>query len=159
MSDVTDVRLPADQSEGSTHEGGHWLKGVEDPVRKDEPLLEVITNKVTVEVAAPADGVLAEILKQPGEPIERGEVLGRIRAGAPTQAKVATPAARVAAPPDRPASRPPELSPAVRRLIQEQGLDPAQITGTGVGGRGTVQDVEAYLSRTSHGPTVRPPDH
>lgn len=84
MSDLTDIRLPAGQSEGSTHEVGSWLKRVGDQVRKDEPLLEVITDKVTVEIAAPAGGVLAEILKQPGESVEKGAVLGRIRAGPAT---------------------------------------------------------------------------
>jgi len=75
---MTDIKLPAGQNEGSTNEMGQWLKRIGDPVRKDEPLLEIITDKVTVEIAAPADGVLSEILKQPGEPVTAEDVLGRL---------------------------------------------------------------------------------
>lgn len=143
---MTDILLPTGQSEGSTHEVGQWLRRVGDPVRKDEPLLEVITDKVTVEIAAPADGVLAEILKQPGEPVLPGEVLGRIGE-----------AARPSGPPTGAA---PDLSPAVRRLLQQHGLDPAAIRGTGSGGRITAADVEAHLaSRPSAGAGSRRVPH
>ncbi len=140
---TTDVVLPPDQSEGTTHQIGQWLKRVGDPVRKDEPLLEIITDKVTVEIASPADGVLAEILKPDGEEIEKGQVLGRIGAaagaGARTAEFVSPPA--TARPPDR-QSAPDALSPAVRRAIEARGLDPARISGSGRGGRITLQDVE-----------------
>src|SRR5439155_2772706 len=59
MPELTDIVLPPDQSEGTTHEIGQWLKQVGDAVALNEPLLEVITDKVTVELAAPAAGVLA----------------------------------------------------------------------------------------------------
>jgi 2-oxoglutarate dehydrogenase E2 component (dihydrolipoamide succinyltransferase) len=145
MGELADIVLPPDQSEGNTHQIGQWLKQVGDPVRKDEPLLEIITDKVTVEIAAPMDGVLAEILKQPGEEVEKGALLGRVAAGAPPSARTAE-----FVPPGLPQSRSaaasePELSPAVRRLLQEKGLDPASITGTGRGGRITLQDVEAQV--------------
>src|ERR1041385_6105105 len=75
---ATDVVPPPDQSEGTTHQIGQWLKQVGDPVQKDEPLLEIITDKVTVEIAAPADGVLTEILKSAGdEDDERGRARRR----------------------------------------------------------------------------------
>src|SRR5262245_5814343 len=127
---TTDVVLPPDQSEGTTHQIGQWLKRVGDPVRKDEPLLEIITDKVTVEIAAPADGVLTEILKPDGEEVEKGAVLGRIGDGAPAAGRTAE-----FIPPqqsDRPSD---ELSPAVRRAIEARGLDASQISGTGRGGR------------------------
>ena len=144
---TTDVVLPPDQSEGTTHQIGQWLKQVGDPVKKDEPLLEIITDKVTVEIAAPADGVLAEVLKTAGDAIEKGEVLGRIggaAAGART-AEFVPPR-----PPDRPTDRPAdsELSPVVRRAIEARGLDASQLTGTGKGGRITLQDVEAFVPAT-----------
>jgi 2-oxoglutarate dehydrogenase E2 component (dihydrolipoamide succinyltransferase) len=144
MSASTDILLPADQSEGNTHQVGQWLKRLGDAVRKDEPLLEIITDKVTVEIAAPTDGVLAEILKQPGDEVEQGAVLGRIGAAAAAsertgEFKAPHAPARSAAPP----SDALELSPAVRRLIQERGLDASKIAGSGRGGRITVQDVEA----------------
>jgi 2-oxoglutarate dehydrogenase E2 component (dihydrolipoamide succinyltransferase) len=144
---TTDVVLPPDQSEGTTHQIGQWLKQIGDPVRKDEPLLEIITDKVTVEIAAPADGVLTEILKPNGDEVEKGAVLGRIggaAAGART-AEFVSPR-----PPDRPTDRPTdaELSPAVRRAIEERGLEASQIAGTGKGGRITLQDVEAFVPAT-----------
>jgi 2-oxoglutarate dehydrogenase E2 component (dihydrolipoamide succinyltransferase) len=142
MPDLIDIVLPADQSEGSTHEIGQWLKGVGEAVRQDEPLLEIITDKVTVELAAPAAGVLAEILKQVGEGVEKGEVLGRI-----APAGQAAPA---------PPSEQPELSPAVRRLIEEKRVDPAELRGSGRGGRITLQDVEAHLQQAGE-PASRGP--
>ena len=126
MSQTIDIVFPSDQTEGTTSTIGKWFKAVGDPVTANEPLLEITTDKVTVEVAAPADGVLAEILKQEGDAVEPGERLGRIRPGS-----AAAPAA--------------ELSPAVRRLLQEHRLDPGRITGSGRGGRITVQDVEALV--------------
>ncbi|HEY9385281.1 MAG TPA: 2-oxo acid dehydrogenase subunit E2 [Gemmatimonadales bacterium] len=148
MASSTDIILPPEQSEGNTHQIGQWLKQVGDAVRKDEPLLEITTDKVTVEIAAPADGVLAEILKQPGEEIATSDVLGRIEssgAGSARTAEVmpAQPAERPTAPPHEAS----ELSPAVRRMIQERGLDAARIKGTGRGGRITVQDVEAHATK------------
>src|ERR1041385_5284387 len=78
---MIDVVLPSGESESSGNTVGKWVRSVGDPVRKDDPLLEIITDKVTVEIAAPADGVLAEILKPEGEQVEPGEVVGRIEAG------------------------------------------------------------------------------
>jgi len=144
---TTDVVLPPDQSEGTTHQIGQWLKQVGEPVKKDEPLLEIITDKVTVEIAAPADGVLTEILKSTGDAIEKGEVLGRIGGAATAAGRTAefVPPQPTARPPDRPTD---ELSPAVRRAIEARGLDASQLTGTGKGGRITLQDVEAFVPAT-----------
>ena len=163
MTASTDVVLPPDQSEGSTHQIGQWLKRVGDPVRRDEPLLEIITDKVTVEIAAPVDGVLAEILKEAGDEVEKGAVLGRIGGAAPTGVRTA----EFVPPPttERASSRPSEtseLSPAVRRMIQERGLDAATIKGTGRGGRVTLQDVETQTqphSRTAAQPDSRVVPH
>lgn len=156
MPDAIDIILPADQSEGTTNVVGKWFKAVGDRVTLNEPLLEITTDKVTVEIAAPGAGVLAEILKQEGDAVEQGEVLGRIGSAAAGEGTGAAPPA-AAAPASRPAaSQAPEaeLSPAVRRLIQERGLDASRIVGTGRGGRITVQDVEAHLESS----TSRPPD-
>ncbi len=147
MAASTDIILPPDQSEGNTHHLGQWLKQVGDAVRKDEPLLEVTTDKVTVEIAAPADGILTEILKQPGEEIEKSEVLGRIGVAVPAGARTAE-----FIPPQPPESA--ELSPAVRRMIQERGLDAVRIPGSGRGGRITVQDVETHLAGGAKGRIV-----
>ncbi|HEV8355721.1 MAG TPA: 2-oxo acid dehydrogenase subunit E2 [Gemmatimonadales bacterium] len=155
MPQFTDIVLPSDQSEGTSHTVGKWFKAVGDTVHRDDPLLEIVTDKVTVEIAAPADGVLAEIVRPEGESVEEGAVLGRLAAGAAAGTSSpgrTAPAASAGPGPARPSGRPPtpaeahsELSPAVRRLLKEHGLDPAKVAGTGRGGRITVQDVEGYL--------------
>lgn len=156
MAELTAITAPADQAEGTEMVVGTWFKNVGDAVTQNEPLLEISTDKVTVEIAAPATGVLREILKSPEQAIEPGEVLGRIETGA---------AAEPAASPGRPASTgepssPPaaaELTPAVRRLLAGHGLNAAQIGGSGRGGRITVQDVEAYLGSRASAPAKAEP--
>lgn len=151
MSDRTDILMPSDQAEGTTNVVGKWFKAVGDTVRINDPLLEITTDKVTVEVAAAADGVLVEILKQEGENVEPGEVLGRIGSGAGAAAAPATsaPAPAATAPSaraDAGTGAETELSPAVRRLLKEHHLQASQIKGSGRGGRITVQDIEAHLA-------------
>jgi 2-oxoglutarate dehydrogenase E2 component (dihydrolipoamide succinyltransferase) len=144
---------------------GQWLKTLGDLVKADQPLVELETDKVTLEVGAPAAGVLKEIRAAVGDTVEVGAVLGVVLAGAeasapaPTEAveaatEVAPKAAPVAAPVAGPAHG--ELSPAVRKMIAEAGVDPAQIPGTGRDGRITKQDVQAYLAGGTT-PAVAPP--
>src|SRR6185312_12023231 len=80
MSDVVEIRAPAEQTEGTRSQILRWLKSVGQEVIADEPLIEIETDKVTVEVAAPGSGTLREILKQEQEEIAPGELLGRIDA-------------------------------------------------------------------------------
>jgi 2-oxoglutarate dehydrogenase E2 component (dihydrolipoamide succinyltransferase) len=156
MAELIAIAAPADQAEGTEMVVGTWFKNVGDAVTQNEPLLEISTDKVTVEIAAPATGVLREILKSPDQAIEPGEVLGRIETGA---------AAESAAPPGQPTSTgelssPPaaaELTPAVRRLLAEHGLNATQIGGSGRGGRITVQDVQAYLASHASAPAKAEP--
>ena len=156
---MTDIVLPTDQTEGTSNVVGKWFKAVGDAVSQHEPLLEITTDKVTVEIAAPVSGVLAEILKPEGEPVEPGDVVGRIgervtlsrspeRSEGAAQGPVSTPAPAPSAPraPQGDATSEAELSPAVRRLLKEHNLDAAQVKGSGRGGRITVQDVEAHLA-------------
>lgn len=175
MTTTIEVRAPSEQSEGTRSQVQRWLKSVGDAVAENEPLIEVETDKVTIEIPAPASGVLHEILKQEQEEIEPGELLARIATMATAQANVAP---AVAADPARPALTRPilsavaagpidtparnetaaalsahaaaliarQLSPAVRRLLAERGLKPADVRGTGEGGRITVDDVLAHTS-------------
>ncbi len=155
MSSFVDVTLPEDQAEGTETVVATWFKAVGDQVTENEPLLEVSTDKVTVEIPSPATGVLREILKTDGDEVELGEVLGRIAVGE-TAASAAEPVATK--PPDAKAAagassasvetddRSSELSPSVRRMIKQHGLDAGKITGTGRGGRITADDVEAYIA-------------
>ncbi|RMF52308.1 MAG: dihydrolipoamide succinyltransferase [Bacteroidetes bacterium] len=134
-----------------------WYKQPGEAVEAHEPLLELSTDKVTMEVPAPASGILREILKHENDPVRPGEVLGRLDpdgAGeAPAEAAPGVPAEAApvdAAPTTADADTPDRrtrLSPLVKRMLKEHNLDPAQIPGTGRGGRITHRDVKAYLER------------
>ena len=80
MSTPIEIRAPAEQTEGTRSQLLRWLKQPGDAVIENEPLIEIETDKVTVEVAAPATGVLREILKHEQDEIAPGELLGRIEA-------------------------------------------------------------------------------
>lgn len=116
-----------------------WHKKPGDAVRTDEPLFEVETDKVTMDISAPASGVLIEILVPAGELVEVGARLAVIRTGAGDGASPDTaPGAQRAA----------KLSPVVRKLLAEHGIqDLSAITGTGADGRITRDDVLAYVER------------
>ncbi|MCY4468699.1 MAG: 2-oxoglutarate dehydrogenase complex dihydrolipoyllysine-residue succinyltransferase [Thiotrichales bacterium] len=128
-----------------------WRKQPGDTVDKDEILIELETDKVVLEVPAPAAGVLVEVLRQTGDTVLSAEVLARIDStvaisGTPP-APAPVPTAATPAPPED-SGTPVEherLSPAVRRLVDEHGLDPSAISGTGRDGRLTKSDVLAHL--------------
>ena len=142
-----------------------WLKAEGDAVEVDEPLVELETDKVSVEVNAETAGVLSEIVAKDGAEVEIGAVLGRISEGEgaaqakPQAAAEAAPPAEPTAPPaappaeaaPQPAEAPPPgepamaLSPAVRKLIDDNRLDAAAIPATGKAGRLTKGDVLAVL--------------
>src|ERR1700751_4971405 len=81
MSSAVEIRAPSEQTEGTRSQILRWLKRPGDSVSENEPLIEIETDKVTVEVPAPASGVLREILKHEQEEIEPGELLGRLEPG------------------------------------------------------------------------------
>ncbi len=156
MTTPIEVRAPAEQTEGTRSQLLRWLKQPGDAVTENEPLIEIETDKVTVEVAAPASGVLREVLKHEQEEIAPGELLGRIEASGAVAGAAASPArdpslagatsassgARSSVPaPTGPGAT--WLSPAVRRLLAEHGLEPGAVRGSGSGGRITVEDVLA----------------
>src|ERR1700691_817861 len=140
MKQLVDVLLPSDEAEGTGGQVLKWLKAVGDRVVVDEPLLEIETDKVTVEVPSPCNGTLHEILKAEQSEVESGAVLGRIDIGQGT----ARPAATVSASPPVAAARPATaearqvttpsgagaLSPAVRRLLAERGLETTDVQGS-----------------------------
>jgi 2-oxoglutarate dehydrogenase E2 component (dihydrolipoamide succinyltransferase) len=149
MAQHVEVRAPAEQTEGTRSQILRWLKQPGETVTENEPLIEIETDKVTVEVASPAGGVLREILKHEQEEIAPGELLGRIEArdvaaagrpAAGASARAAMAAAAQLAPPPRPAAGA-ALSPAVRRLLSEHGLDASGVAGSGPAGRIMVEDV------------------
>jgi len=165
MPDLIDVVLPHDQTEGTQSHVRAWLRSVGDRVTENEPLLEIETDKVTVEVPAPCTGVLHEILKGADAEVAPGAVLGRIESGAASAAastdagaprmaqatQVTSLAARgtARAAPARPTASPADASapsPAVRRLLAEHRLSAAEVAGNGPGGRITVDDVLRHVS-------------
>jgi 2-oxoglutarate dehydrogenase E2 component (dihydrolipoamide succinyltransferase) len=160
MTATIEIRAPSEQTEGTRSQVQRWLKSVGDSVVENEPLIELETDKVTIEIPAPAGGVLAEILKQEQDEIAPGELLGRIEAGAESQA------AAKAAPAPEPAHAPAiddvataalaahaaalsggRNSPAVRRLLSEHKVHAADVRGTGAGGRITVDDVLEHVAK------------
>ena len=133
-----------------------WIKTTGDAVAADEPVVELETDKVTLEVPAPAAGTLGEIIAAEGASVEVGASLAILNEGdAPVAAKAAPVkaeqaseepvAAPVAEAAPSPASSDHPLSPAVRRLVEENNLNPAVIRGTGVDGRLTKADVLAHM--------------
>src|SRR5690242_5664207 len=112
MSDGVEIRAPSEQTEGTRSQVLRWLKRPGETVREHEPLIEIETDKVTVEVAAPASGVLREILKQEQEEIEPGALLGRLD---PLSATGSTTAAAAAAAPGGGPGGPRERSVAASR--------------------------------------------
>lgn len=168
MGQSVDVLMPA-ELEGTKAVVRAWLKQVGDRVRRDEPLVELETDKVTTEVPAPADGVLIEILLASDAEAQPGALLGRLgepvaamsAEAAPVHAAQIAETAAVARARDVTSEqiREHRLSPAVRRAITQHGLDPAVIQGTGRNGRITRSDVDSYLgdpSRRRAQPAPRP---
>ncbi|ALK10409.1 2-oxoglutarate dehydrogenase complex dihydrolipoyllysine-residue succinyltransferase [Blastochloris viridis] len=128
---------------------GRWFKKPGEAVSADEPLVELETDKVTVEVPAPAAGVLAEVLAKPGDTVGVGAVLGLLQEGAGSAKPAAKPAAAAApaAAPAQAAARPlSDSGPAVRRIAAESGINPAAVAGTGRDGRVTKGDMLAAAS-------------
>ncbi|MEC7506866.1 MAG: dihydrolipoamide acetyltransferase family protein [Actinomycetota bacterium] len=173
MADVTMPQLGETVTEGTITQ---WFKNVGDAVAMDEILFEVSTDKVDSEVPSPVAGVVTEILAAEGDVVEVGQVLCRVGdvdaapAAAPEAAPAPEPApvpAPVPAPEAAPAPDPADapapaaadgriLSPVVRRLIADNGLDASQITGTGLGGRITRNDGEQVIQARAAGSTPEP---
>ena len=169
---ATEIRVPPLGESVAEATVARWLKGVGEPVARDEVVCELETDKVALEVPAPAAGTIEAIDADAGATVEAGAVLGRIAAGAgapadpaPTPAPEPAPApatAAVADEADAPRSDAP-LSPAVRRLVEEHDLDPAAMTGTGRDGRILKGDVLAHVEKgpapvPGAAPPATPPD-
>ncbi len=163
---ATDILVPTLGESITEATVAQWLKQPGEAVAADEPLVELETDKVTLEVNASTAGVLSEVVVAAGENVEVGALLGRIAEGAaPSKAAPAKPAPAKAAPAPGPAAPAPTaptakspaaaaLSPAVRKLIEDNKLDPAAIAGTGKGGRITKEDVLAALEKPAAAPAV-----
>jgi len=163
---AVDIKVPALGESVTEASVGRWLKHAGDAVEIDDPVVEIETDKVTLEVNAPAAGTLTDILAQEGANIAVGAILGRIAEGAarPAAGQKAAPAALRPAPAAAPAaaatpaaSRLERSGPAVRKLVEERGLDPAAIPASGKDGRLTKGDVLAMATPApAPAPAARP---
>jgi 2-oxoglutarate dehydrogenase E2 component (dihydrolipoamide succinyltransferase) len=155
---ATEIRVPTLGESVSEATIGRWFKKPGDPVKADEPVLELETDKVTLEVNAPASGTLGDIVAKDGETVSPGAVLGSIVEGG-AAAAAAAPAPKAEAPKAAPAPAPAapapapaapgaakDHGPAVARLAAESGVSPAGVAGTGKDGRVTKGDMLAAIA-------------
>ncbi|KAF1069940.1 MAG: Dihydrolipoyllysine-residue succinyltransferase component of 2-oxoglutarate dehydrogenase complex [Pseudomonas citronellolis] len=136
-----------------------WHKKVGEAVKRDELIVDIETDKVVIEVLAEADGVLAEIVKNEGDTVLSNELLGKLSEGgaaaaAPAAAAAAPAAAAPAAAPAAAAGDDNILSPAARKIAEENGIDPNSLSGTGKGGRVTKEDVVAAVEAKKNAPAA-----
>jgi 2-oxoglutarate dehydrogenase E2 component (dihydrolipoamide succinyltransferase) len=170
---MADIRVPALGESVTEATIGKWFKKPGDPVAVDEPLVELETDKVTIEVPAPAAGVLADIAAKDGETVAVGALLGQIKEGAAAPGK-ASPAstgrpdqktdttAPINAAAEEPRPRPQAtakpadvapIAPSVRRMAAESHIDVSTVPGSGKDGRVTKGDMMAAIERAASAPT------
>jgi 2-oxoglutarate dehydrogenase E2 component (dihydrolipoamide succinyltransferase) len=156
VSRIADVVAPANE-EGTRATVLRWCKLVGDSIVKDEPLLELETDKVTVEIPAPASGTLIEVLKPVNAEVSPDEVLARLQlSGEPMSSQAAGSLAASSPTPATPGDQ--RLSPSVRRLMREHAITPGAIDGTGRDGRVTAGDVTRHVTAQAPAlPRVEPP--
>jgi 2-oxoglutarate dehydrogenase E2 component (dihydrolipoamide succinyltransferase) len=171
---ATEIKVPSLGESITEATVSKWLKRPGEPIALDEPVAELETDKVTLEVSAPAAGTLAEVLAEEGANVPVGAVLGRIAEGAAAAPHPAplpageereekSPSPRISGEREGPAKREGEgwaalerSGPAIRKLIEESGLDSAAIAPTGPGGRITKADVLAVRVRPEAPPPSSP---
>ncbi len=166
---ATEIRVPVLGESITEATVAQWYKAKGDSIKADEPLVELETDKVTVEVPAPASGVLAEISVKGGETVEVGSLLGAIGEGngaaqketaepAPTSTEKAppkAPAEAASASQSTPSDMP--LAPSVRKIVEENQLDLSQISATGKGGRITKADASRAAASSAASPQAKAP--
>ncbi|MBN8980259.1 MAG: 2-oxoglutarate dehydrogenase complex dihydrolipoyllysine-residue succinyltransferase [Rhizobiales bacterium] len=161
---MAEIRVPTLGESVTEATIGKWFKKQGDAVAVDEPLVELETDKVTIEVPAPFAGTLGEIVAKDGETVAVGALLGQINEGAggskpaAAPAKPATPAAKAAAAAPAPAQKSPPAdapqAPSVRKLSAESGVDPSTVPGSGKDGRVTKGDMLAAIEKAASAPTA-----
>ncbi len=166
-----DIKVPAMGESVTEGTLANWLVKPGQAVKQDDPIAEIETDKVAVEVPAPAAGVISETLVKEGETVKIGKVIARLTEGATGTAPSAKPAASAAAPASAPAAEPKssngpaattqratdKVAPSVNRIAKEAGVDPASVPGTGKGGRATKADALKYVSETPAPAAARAP--
>jgi 2-oxoglutarate dehydrogenase E2 component (dihydrolipoamide succinyltransferase) len=156
---ATEIKVPVLGESITEATIGEWLKKPGEAVAADEPVASLETDKVSVEVPSPVAGVMGAYAAQVGDTVQVGAVIGTVEAGVVAAAAPSpTPAA---SPAPAPAQEEPAgdltLSPSVRRMVLEHGLDPTQIKGTGKDGRLTKEDVQAAIETAKARPVTPAP--
>lgn len=155
--DINTPAFPESVSDGTV---AKWHKKIGDAVKRDELLVDIETDKVVIEVPAPSDGVLTEMIKKEGDKVLSKELLGRVDE---KQATKATPTASAAVESvatvtqSKVVDNDVALSPAVRKMIDENNLDAAKIAATGKGGRITKEDVINHMNNKTPEVTASTP--
>ncbi|QGG80538.1 2-oxoglutarate dehydrogenase complex dihydrolipoyllysine-residue succinyltransferase [Litorivicinus lipolyticus] len=140
MTDINSPQFPESVEEGSV---ATWHKQPGDAIARDELIVDIETDKTVLEVLATADGVMGDIVKNEGDIVLSGELIGRMDAGATAAPKAAAAAAPAAA--DSNSDDEAFVNPAARKMAEENGLNPQSVPGTGKGGRITKEDVVNFL--------------
>ncbi len=163
---MAEIRVPTLGESVTEATIGRWFKKPGDAVAVDEPLVELETDKVTIEVPAPTAGTLGEIVANDGETVAVGALLGQISEGAggakpaAAPAKSDAPAPKAAEPAPAPAQKSPPAdapqAPSVRKLSAESGIDASTVPGSGKDGRVTKGDMLAAIERAASSPTAVP---
>ena len=152
-----EIRVPALGESISEATVGKWFKKAGEPVQADEPLVELETDKVTLEVNAPSPGVLSEIAAETGQTVAIGALLGQLSAGAATPAATSVPAAAAKAALAPAAATPMPPAPAAAKLAAEDKIDLASVAGRGKRGQVLKGDVlAAVASARAPSPVVAP---
>lgn len=161
---IIEIRIPAESHEGTTMKVQAWLKQPGDTVSKFEPLVEMETDKVTLEIEAPEDGVLEEILVQQGDDVEPEMIIARLNTTQATTRTTTSPTQEKKVSEDSKTlkEKAPQnsqavsgalnngvLSPAVKRFVYEHKLDVSTIQGSGKNNRLTLKDVKQFLAKSN----------
>ena len=152
MTDINAPQFPESVEEGTV---ATWHKQPGEAVARDELIVDIETDKTVLEVLATADGVISEIVKNEGDVVQSGELIGKFEVGGAATAAAPAAAAAVDAAPAE-ASEDAFVNPAARVLAEENGIDPQSVTGTGKGGRVTKEDVVNYLKNKPAAPAPAP---
>jgi 2-oxoglutarate dehydrogenase E2 component (dihydrolipoamide succinyltransferase) len=166
---ATEIRVPVLGESVTEATVGRWFKRAGETINADEPIVELETDKVTLEVNAPASGVLAEIVAKDGEAVSAGALLGQIGDAAsaappkaeakpvPPQAAPVSPAPAPAPAPSTPSSLAMLAPPAAAKIAADHGLDPAIVAGSGKRGQVLKRDILDYITRPPAPAPAAPP--
>ncbi|MBW4936350.1 2-oxoglutarate dehydrogenase complex dihydrolipoyllysine-residue succinyltransferase [Marinobacter sp. F4206] len=157
----TEIKAPVFPESVAEGTVATWHKQPGEACSRDELIVDIETDKVVLEVVAPADGVIEEVVKGEGDTVESGEVIGKFKEGAAGESKPAESKKESAPEAEAPkaesaASGDAILSPAARKLAEENSIDPNAIKGTGKDGRVTKEDVQNHVDSKPSGGTAAP---